>query len=214
MNPPAWANPWQSYYAPNPAAGYMPPPHSAPPMYGDPRFYRQDVVPRYGSKKYPKLYHILASDSTRLVYDLRKPPQEINGTTYLSSRYVSATETGAKQFRIISKAFPWTIDIDSPVAVTCEAVWEALHYALQEPIVDSEWGLILSIKKQREVIEKAAKKRMDANRADEVKLRRIDYLGEATMFRGLDKDDDFDKARLLPGAKGCTETWVVSFSTP
>ncbi|KAG5643384.1 hypothetical protein DXG03_000998 [Asterophora parasitica] len=148
-------------------------------------------------------------------FDVRKPPQEIHATTYHSERIFRAVEQGAKQFRIISKAFPWSIDIDSsPNFVTCDHIWEALYQTLQEPIVDSEWGLLINIKKQREVVEKAAKKRMDANRADEVKLRRIDYLGEATMFKGLDKDDEFEKSRLLPGAKGCPDTWVVSFVAP
>ncbi|GLB37002.1 hypothetical protein LshimejAT787_0400530 [Lyophyllum shimeji] len=212
MNPPLWANPWHNYYQPDPNV-YIPPPLSAAQVYGDPRHPYRPEPPRYVSSKYPKLHPLLASDTTRLRFDVKRKPQEIDATTYFANRHISATEAGVRKLRLISKAFPWTIDIESPVPVTCEAVWEALYHALQEPIADSEWGLILKIKKQREVVDKAAKKRMDEDRGDEVKLRRIDYLGEATWFKGLDKDDDFEKLRLLPGAQGCPDTWVVSFET-
>jgi len=211
MSRPPWANPWYDYYRPDPNA-YIPP-LSAAQVYGDPRHLYRPELPRYVSSKYPKLNPLLASDTTRLRFNVKRKPQEIEAATYFSHKDVSATEAGVKKLRLISKAFPWTIDIDSPVPVTCEAVWEALYHALQEPIADSEWGLILSIKKQREVVEKAAKKRLEEDRGGEVKLRRIDYLGEATMFKGLDRDDDFEKLRLLPSAKGCPDTWVVSFGT-
>lgn len=112
--------------------------------------------------------------------------------------------------RLISKAFPWSIEIKSTTPITCEAVWDALHSALQENIADSEWGMLAGEKKLRETIEKAAKKRgqSDADKA----LKRIDWLGDGTIFRGLEKVEDFQKIRLLPGSDPVAETWVVKMS--
>ncbi|KAG6919360.1 hypothetical protein DXG01_006909 [Tephrocybe rancida] len=207
MYPQQW-DPYRRYYAqPNPDV-YIPPPTAG---YG----YRQEPprswwrspyravanLPRtigHFSNKYPTLYFLLAADSTRLQWDVRRPPTDIHASTFFSSRHIAAMQTATRKFRIISKAFPWTIDIDLPVTITCEMVWDAIYQGLQEPIADSEWGLILNIKKQRDVVERAAAKRREANKDDDKPLRRIDYLGETTMFKGLDRDEDFAKMRLLP----------------
>lgn len=93
--------------------------------------------------------------------------------------------------------------------INCEAVWDALYSALQEYLADSEWGLIVGDTKRKEVIEKAAKKRQEKD--GDRRLKRIDWLGEETFFRGLEKDDDFERQRLLPGSQQCVETWVVRF---
>lgn len=66
-------------------------------------------------------------------------------------------------------------------------------------------------KSTREMVEKAARKRQDKDK--DRKLKRIDLLGDTTLFKGLEKDNDFEKMRLLPRAKGCSETWVVKLSS-
>ena len=112
--------------------------------------------------------------------------------------------------RLISKEFPWIIDCKGDSPIRCETVWDALYLGLQQPILDAEWALIISIgKKKQKEVEAAAKKRL-ASSTDK-QLKRIDYLGEATLFKGLEKDDDFAKLRLLPGDKSIPETWVVKF---
>jgi len=84
---------------------------------------------------------------------------------------------------------------------------------LQEPIADSEWGIVCSLDNARRgTIEKAAKARMEKDKVK--KLKRIDWLGDKTAFRGLEKDDEFAKNRLLPEATACPETWVVKFGKP
>ena len=60
-------------------------------------------------------------------------------------------------------------------------------------------------------MEAAAKKRLASLSSSDKQLKRIDYLGEAALFKGLEKDDDFVKLRLLPGDKSIPETWVVKF---
>ncbi|KAF9073657.1 hypothetical protein BDP27DRAFT_1318667 [Rhodocollybia butyracea] len=151
---------------------------------------------------------MLAADSTTLKLDLRQRAQlSMNASTFYAYSGVYALAMPVHHIHLVSKAFPWSIDIKSPtVPLTCEAVWNALYAALQEPIADSEWGFFVGERKIRETIEKAAKKR-----GDKV-LKRIDYLGESTVFRGLEKADEFQRMRLLPGTEVCTETWVVKMS--
>ncbi|KAG6891562.1 hypothetical protein C0992_003589 [Termitomyces sp. T32_za158] len=168
----------------------------------------------HGSAKYPQLFYLLASDATRLQWDVRDAPPSIHPTTFYQHRHTIATQNSVKKLRIISKAFPWTIEIESPDPITCEMVWEGLYQGLQQPMQDSEWGMLCSMKKgQREAVEKAAKKRRELNQEDGQPLKRIDYLGEATMFAGLDRDEEFVKLRLFPGSTGVPDTWVVSFKT-
>jgi hypothetical protein len=81
---------------------------------------------------------------------------------------------------------------------------------LQEPLADSEWGAAVVDKERREKILKAAKKRQEKDK--DKWLKRIDWLGETTLFRGLEQDADFEKLRLLPGVQACSETWVVRLS--
>ena len=108
----------------------------------------------------------------------------------------------------------------TPTNITCEDVWGSLCATLQQPIIDSEWGIIIKDEKQKEAIEAAMKKRIDsesesnANKRYKVidvdkRPKRIDYLGDMTLFKGLGKDDDFVKLRLMPHSPPCAETWVI-----
>jgi hypothetical protein len=169
----------------------------------------------YRSASYPNLNPILAADATLLRFDIRKKPRtEILASTYYSERNSPATANGTTRMRLICKAFPWSIDIDVPsrTPVTCEAVWDALFKGLQEDIKDSEWGLIVSDGKRREIVEKAAKKRREEGSAEDKRLKRIDYLGDTTFFKGLYKDEDFEQLRLMPGEKDIPQTWVIKLS--
>ncbi|KAG5339875.1 hypothetical protein E4T56_gene275 [Termitomyces sp. T112] len=193
-------------------SGYYPQPNpDVYPPYG-PGFYSGYHPEFYGSIKYPQLLNLLASDTTRLQWDVRCPPSTIQTTTFFQHRHTTATQTAVKKLRLISKAFPWSIDIDSHIPITCEMVWEGLYQGLQQPVEDSEWGMLCSMKAaRREAVQQAAKKRRDANPNDDKHLKRIDYLGEATMFAGLGRDEEFEKLRLFPGQTASPDTWVVSF---
>ncbi|RDB16901.1 hypothetical protein Hypma_002544 [Hypsizygus marmoreus] len=213
MNSPPWAN--QHYYQPCPNA-YIPPPVYSENAYIDLRIYiPAPYISRYASAKYPNLNPILAADTMLLHFDVKKTPQsQIPVPTYYSYRHVPAMVHRASHVRLISKAFPWTIDIipDAQAPVTCQAVWKALYDALQEPLVDSEWGLIVGVKRLRETVEKAVKKRIEDGGMGEDK-KRIDFLGDVTLFKGLERDEEFEKVRLLPGEKPCPETWVVKLAS-
>lgn len=200
----AWApNQWyQPQYDPR---VYIPPYYGA--SYGWPGFNDRARAP-----KYPNLNPALAADTTQVRYDVRKAPSD--GILFSTAAQLGpspALLSTTPSIRIISHSFPWALDIRAPV--TCLAVFEGLHKMLQEPIADSEWGIVCSLDKaRRETIEKAAKARTEKDKVK--KLKRIDWLGDKTAFRGLEKDDEFAKNRLLPEATACPETWVVKFGKP
>jgi hypothetical protein len=178
----------------------------------------------FRSSKYPNLNPILAADTTLVRFDVQKKPStEILSSTYFSNRQTSATATPVTHMRLFSKSFPWSIDIMNTPGINCEQVWDAVYAALQEPIADSEWGLIVDNEECRKRVEKAARKRyemidkdsgndnLNRSSSNSKGLKRIDWLGEKTLFKGLEKDDEFAKTRLLPGLQVCSETWVVKF---
>jgi hypothetical protein len=114
------------------------------------------------------------------------------------------------QIRLYSKSFPWSIDIRSTTPITCEDVWDAIYTALQEPIADSEWGLIIADKDRKIIIETA----MSSRGGPDMHMKRVDWLGDRTMFKGLEQDDDFQKARLVPGTVSCSDTYLVKLGVP
>jgi len=202
MNPYAYPGPGyyphQQYYHPHPNAYYGPGYHVPAPT-------------PTRSAKYPSLHHSLAADSTTLKIDLRQKPRiGMPASTFYAYAGQYAMAIPVHHIHLISKAFPWSIDIKSHTPITCEAVWDALYSALQEHVADSEWGMVMGERKIRENIEKTAKKRGETD--PDKALKRIDWLGDSTIFRGLEKAEDFQKIRLLPGTDACSETWVVKMS--
>jgi hypothetical protein len=79
-------------------------------------------------------------------------------------------------------------------------------------MADSEWGIVVNNDKAlRKSIEAAAKRRAESD--PDTRLKRIDWLGSNTIFKGLDKMEDFAELRLLPGAEPCVETWVIKLGS-
>lgn len=175
---------------------------------------RTDTVDRTQSQR-PHLNPALAADTTNIRYDLRKAARDgILLSTYQEIALQPAFAQPTHNVCIISKAFPWTVDIRAPAGsvVTCSAIFEGLYTMLQEPIVDSEWGIVVHDKSRKETIEQAAKAR--SKKGKDTHLKRIDWLGETTAFKGLERNEEFEKKRLLPGAQACKETWVIKFGKP
>lgn len=164
--------------------------------------------------KYRSLNPILAEDTTTLRFDLKqKPSISIVPSTYFAHHPSVAFSRSTHRMRLISKSFPWAIDINSGGQLTVGDVLEAMHAGLQESIVESEWGFIVRDNKSKETIENAMKVRVAADPTADKRPKRIDFLGDATLFRGLEKDDDFAKAVVLPGAKLWTETWIIKLTS-
>jgi hypothetical protein len=168
--------------------------------------------PRFS--KYPSLNPSLAEDTTLLRFDVKqKPSTTLLASTFYANRHNFALAAPTRHMRLLSKSFPWQIDIMTPTNVTCEDVWESLYAALQQPIVDSEWGFIIKDAKQREAMEAAMKKRIESDSNADKRPKRIDYLGNVTLFKGLGRDDDFVKLRLMPHSPPCAETWVIKLTS-
>lgn len=90
-------------------------------------------------------------------------------------------------------------------------VWDAMYKALQEPLADLEWGVLMYMKNEREIVVEAAKKRSGKDRP--LPFKRVDWLGDHAIFRGLEKDPGFIETRLLPGTTSYPETWLLKFSS-
>lgn len=148
-------------------------------------------------------------------FDARNPPRDgifVNTYLYYGLQPALITEVPITKMRLYSKAFPWTIDIVSERhPITCRDIWDAIYDGLQQDIEDSEWGVIIMEKKWRDAVEKAAKSRMERDKTSK-KLKRIDFLGDSAMFKGLEKDEGQAKLRLLPGTEAWAETWFVTFA--
>jgi len=115
---------------------------------------------------------------------------------------------------LISKDFPWSIDINARGnPITCDNIWTALHVALQEPIVDSEWGVISVDKDRMRKVERAAKRRQEVEKDRSKKLKRIDWLMEGFVFKGLEKDEEFAKRRLAYKDEEYPEVLIVKMAT-
>ena len=164
------------------------------------------------SRKYPSLHPILAADTTLARIDVRFHPSTeaaIPNATYYAYRHAHALATQASHIRLISKDFPWSVDIKTTGhPVTCDDVWNALYAALQQPLADSEWGALSHDPSNARKVQKAAKQRQSEVDKDK-NLKRVDWVTDSFIFRGLEKDDDFAKRRLAYVDNECEETWVV-----
>jgi hypothetical protein len=212
MNPYAnrWPNDWyQGQYNPH---VYVPPSYQPYQQTGWHGFNFDRSAPK---SKWPNLSPNLASDMTYVRYDIRQPTREgIMLSTWQQISHIPAFLTPTHEILIISKAFPWSIIIRAPAGsvITCGAIFEGLHELLQKHIEDSEWAIVALDKTRREAIEKAAKSRQEKD--TDKRLKRIDWLGDTPMFKGLERDEEFEKKRHLPGSARVTETWVVRFGKP
>lgn len=68
-------------------------------------------------------------------------------------------------------------------------------------------------KRIKEIL-KANKRRIELNSFADKKILRCDYLGENVWFLGLEKDEEYQKMRLLPGSKQAQHpmpdnTWLI-----
>ncbi|KIL66404.1 hypothetical protein M378DRAFT_75180, partial [Amanita muscaria Koide BX008] len=169
------------------------------------------------SSKWPKLNSLLGAGGETLVrFDVRKRPREailMNAYHLYGLQPAIISGSPVTYLRLYSKSIPWCIDIKTNGhPVMCRDVWNAIYEALQQGIDDSEWGMVVRDEKLRETVENAAKTRRRGDKKESNEIKRIDFLGEETIFKGLEKDDDLAKVRLLPGTQGCEETWFAVFS--
>lgn len=141
-------------------------------------------------------------------FDLRRKPREYDPDQYDRHSRYSVFLQPTKRVRLVCKNFPWTVEIKDEW-VFCSRVWDAVHNALQKPIKRSEWALIASDETKTAEIKRARDKRLEQHPDEDRRPKRIDWLGEMTLFRGLERDDAFAKRVLLPGKDENMETCLI-----
>lgn len=153
------------------------------------------------------LYSFIAASGTPVRFDLRKEPRNANRDEFYRHQGYSVLSQPVKCIRLLCREFPWPIEIMNE-RVTCGTVWTRIHAVLQEPITASEWTMA-SPDKQKQ-IEKARQRRAAETRDRDGTPRRIDWLGEMTVFVGLEKDDRLVRQMTMPGMRGNgIDTWVI-----
>ncbi|KAG2142150.1 hypothetical protein BD769DRAFT_1349028 [Suillus cothurnatus] len=131
--------------------------------------------------------------SSRIRHALRysqAPPQEgIAPSTSQQISSVPALKVPTFKILVVSKAFPWPIVICAPVGsvVTCSTIFEELYEQLQRQVRGVEWAIVTVDKTWKEA-EKAAKSRQAKDKVN--RLKRIDWLGDKTVFEGLERRCD------------------------
>jgi len=80
------------------------------------------------------------------------------------------------------------------------------------PITGSEWLHIARDESVKRTVLGAYEKRVLPKLRPSEPLRRIDYLGENTLFAGLEKNDSYADGMLMPETKNGAETWVAKFN--
>ena len=142
-------------------------------------------------------------------FDMRKEPRKSNKDAYKQHCNYSILGQALRNVRLVCKDFPWPIEIKEEW-VTCGAVWQSVYTALQQPITESEWAM--ASEKQRDRIRRAVRHREAESGNNDMKPRRIDWLGDATVFAGLVRDDAFVKQVTMPGRKDSADTWVIQLA--
>ena len=164
-----------------------------------------------------QMHSLLDVRSSPLKWDIRDSLSSMTiqqaATMYFTYEMLSMplTSSGATTVRVICKDFPWTFDLSHafgarskqrPISAT-DAL-QSLHSVLQKPLEDAVWGAAEEAK--RGSIERAMRRR---NGHD---IRKVDWLGRHTMFKGFQRDDSFARKRLHPDVKNVQETWVAVFT--
>ncbi|KAF8513110.1 hypothetical protein BU17DRAFT_53415, partial [Hysterangium stoloniferum] len=155
---------------------------------------------------WPALHPRLVPE-THARFDARLAPSTVYPAEGLTE---PATASGARYLRIVSREFPWTLEVSNrdQSIVTCADVFNVIYAALSVPLTDSEWTLADDVKKDSMM-------RANRNRrgGSVRRLRRIDWLGSRVYFKGLFKDDGLGRSRLLPEEDLWPDTWVVKFGS-
>ena len=156
---------------------------------------------------------MLAVPTLSIVWNVREPPalmQQYRNPRRANDVMAPALSTQAQYLCIVSHDFPWTIAISTNDGkpLTIMDVLEALHESLMKEVRRSEWALAPDV--QKYITLKANRERRSTNMA--MRIRRVDWLGARCMFRGLVRDNELIRKRLMPGDRP-GEMWAVRFGS-
>jgi Family of unknown function (DUF6699) len=156
---------------------------------------------------------MLAFGTLPVTWDVREPParmRQYRNPRYADDMMTPALSTQAQYLCIVSHDFPWTVAISTNDGrpLTVIDVLEALFESFMKEVRRSEWALAADMQKYI-----ALKANKDRRRADlPMRIRRVDWLGARCMFRGLVRDSELVKKRLMPGDHP-GEMWAVRFGS-
>ena len=190
-------------------------------------------APRHFDSSPSQLHSILDTSCTPLIWDVRKPPKELSVARSASRVYgphslsFPLTSTASGHVVLLSKDFPWTIEIGPKNrAITAQDVLYAIYDKLQEDLDDVAWTF--ANRETQKDINRAWKRRLETcsvtpgssisdatskeDKDKEDKPKNVDWLLKRFMFKGLYRDDRFAKKRLPPGSAFVPETWLVLFA--
>jgi len=184
----------------------------------------------------PVLIDILHSSSRRsgakqphLIYDLRDFPERalVNTRPHpvpLSDAHLDApiTSPPKNSIKVISKAFPWEIDVQSAaedVPVTVGDLISAVHECLQKHISGSEWWIVTDLVRDKvsaQYVKNCERSSAGNSRRYEVEkpreksegLLRVDWLLENIVMMGLEKDDAY-AAQRFRDKETRANTWLL-----
>ena len=148
----------------------------------------------------------IAANGTPVGFDLRKNPRRANRDEFQRHDRYSLFSQPVKNVRLLCKDFPWAIEIKDEWVV-CGKVWERIYEELQKEITETEWAMMKE--ERRGKVDRALRHREAESGNRDMKPKRIDWLGETTVFVGLDRDDALVRQRMLPGSKNEIDTWVI-----
>ena len=157
------------------------------------------------------LYPFIAVGGIPVLFDLRKDPRRANRHEFERHDRYSLFSQPVKNVRLVCKDFPWPIEIKDEWVV-CGTIWEKVYNELQVYITESEWALASEEVRRR--IDRAVRFREAETGNRELRPRRIDWLGEKTLFAGLERDNAYVQSAALPGKREMVDTWVIRLDKP
>ncbi|KLO20328.1 hypothetical protein SCHPADRAFT_991716 [Schizopora paradoxa] len=171
-------------------------------------------TPSYSSWN-SQLHALLDSASTSLIWDVRCPLTTVSSSRSVSKIYgpnalsFPVTSSGAGHILLLSKHFPWSIEIGPKErAITASDVLHELYDHLHKDLDDAVWGM------SDENTKAAIFRAKDTRDPIDVRLKNVDLLAKRVMFQGLYRDDKFIKQRIQPGCHQVVETWLVELGKP
>ncbi|KAF8328613.1 uncharacterized protein EI90DRAFT_3126070 [Cantharellus anzutake] len=172
--------------------------------------------------------HRKQSPDVTIHYDIREYPQYASLNTRprrmaLGDEYLRADATypPCASMKIISKKFPWEIDVEYPkssAAVTIGDVLQAVHEALHVSATQLEWQDLTEDFRRR--VGEQARQNCDATlklnlrkaRFTDEGVKRVDWLVDRHIMKGLKKDERFIR-ECVKDPSMRERTWVLVTSS-
>ncbi|KAJ3557132.1 hypothetical protein NM688_g1639 [Phlebia brevispora] len=142
-------------------------------------------------------------------FDLRGT---LKGSTFTGMQYASGffCDPPVKEVRLVCHRFPWEIFIKKKTHLTYGDVWGAVWSKLQSDLEQPLWT-VADNSRQSKILRAVQRREKQLGKRD-LQALRIDWLGEATLFAGLQKPELI--APRMPGVSKDIATWSIRLEKP